>query len=247
MKRINKAFLIFLFIIWPPLSQADDNVIYLTSNEFPPYHGEHLLHQGPVIELIRAVFMRVGYKVEIEFLPWARGEHEARKGIYYDGVVSIWRTTEREKWYLYSASYMKNEVGLYKRKADSIKYKNYQDLMTYKIGTVIAYANPPGFDQAKLDVKEVVADSLNIAKLCHERIDLVLIDKRMAEHIIKTIQQDCENMIEWLEPALEIKPMYVAISKKAKNAHKKIADFNRGLQLLKNDGTFKAILNKHGF
>lgn len=247
MKSINNLLLILTLASLSLAANAEDKVISLTSNEFPPYHAKSLMNQGPVTELIVAAYKRVGYRVEVAYFPWARGEYLASKGEKYHGVISIWYSKERGKKYIYSDPYMDNEVGFYKFKSNTIKYTSYEALKNYTIGTVNGYANPPGFDSANLNVKPVVTDELNIAKLCNERIDLVLIDRLMAVHLIKKNNKKCKSKVNWMLPALEIKPMHLAISRNAENGLEKINDFNRGLKLIKKDGTLKAILRKHGF
>ncbi len=221
MKSINNLFLILTLISLGLAANATEKVISLTSIEFPPYHSKNLKNHGPVTELIITAFERVGYRVEVAYFPWARGEYLARKGQQYHGVISMWKNKEREKKYLYSDAYMDNEIGFYKRKSNVMQYSSYQALKNYTIGTVIAYANPPGFDSAKLNVKPMVTDELNIAKLCEERIDLVLIDKLMAKYLISKTRKRCHNKIDWMLPALEIKPMHMAISRNTKNGIQK--------------------------
>ncbi len=247
MKNIKNLFLIFILITLSLATHAAEKVISLTSNEFPPYHAESLMNQGPVTELIIAAYKSVGYRVEVAYFPWARGEYLASKGEKYQGVLSMWYTKEREKRYFYSDAYMDNEIGFYKYKSNIMQYTSYDALKKYTIGTVIAYANPPGFDAAMLNVKPVVTDELNIAKLCNERIDLVLIDRLMAEHLISTKNKGCQHIIDWMLPAIETKPMYLGISRNVKDGLKKVNAFNRGLKIIKKDGTLKAILKKHGF
>ncbi len=247
MKSIKNFLLIFTLISLSLGANAAEKVISLTSIEFPPYHSKDLMNHGPVTELIITAFERVGYRVEVAYFPWARGEYLASKGDKYHGVISIWYNKNRDKKYFFSDSYMDNEIGFYKRKSNIIQYSSYQALKKYTIGTVIAYANPPGFDSAQLNVKPMVTDMLNIAKLCEERIDLVLIDKLMAKHLLSKTRKKCHDQVDWMLPALEVKPMHLAISRKAKDGLKKVNAFNRGLKLIKKDGTLKSILKKHGF
>jgi polar amino acid transport system substrate-binding protein len=247
MKSIKNHFLILILIILSFAANAADKVISLASIEFPPYHSKNLMNHGPVTELIIEAYKRVGYRVEIAYFPWARGDHEASKGEKYDGMISIWRNEEREARYFFSDSYMDNEIVFYKRKSNVIKYSSYKALKQYTVGTVISYANPLGFDSEKLNVKPVVTDELNIMKLCHGRVDLVLIDRLVAEYLISTKPKECQEEVGWMQPALEIKSMHLAISKNAKNGIEKINIFNRGLNLIRTDGTLKSILKKHGF
>jgi polar amino acid transport system substrate-binding protein len=247
MKSIKILFILFNLVTLGLTANAAEKVISLTSNEFAPYHSKNLKNQGPVTELIIAAYNRVGYRVEVAYFPWARGEYEASKGEKYDGVISIWRNETREKKYFFSDAYMDNEIGFYKRKSNLIQYSSYKALKKYIIGTVLSYANPPGFDSAQLNVEPVVADELNIMKLCHNRIDLVLIDRLMAEYLISKKLKKCQSELDWMLPALEIKPMHLAISKKSKDALKKVNDFNRGLEIIRKDGTLNLILKNHEF
>lgn len=51
--------------------------------------------------------------------------------------------------------------------------------------------------------------------------------------------------IEWMEPVLEEKQQYLIISKKAKDAKKKLEYFNTGFKKLKKTSDFMEILKKH--
>ncbi|MBF0552317.1 MAG: hypothetical protein HQK60_17515 [Deltaproteobacteria bacterium] len=53
--------------------------------------------------------------------------------------------------------------------------------------------------------------------------------------------------LEFMEPPLEIKPLYIAFSKQAKGYEEKLAAFNRGLKLIREDGTLDKIILSHGF
>jgi polar amino acid transport system substrate-binding protein len=53
--------------------------------------------------------------------------------------------------------------------------------------------------------------------------------------------------LEFIEPPLEIKVLYIAFSKKAANYKQKLKDFNIGLEQIKEDGTMYRIISDHGF
>lgn len=158
-----------------------------------------------------------------------------------------WHTKERELHFLFSAPLFPNILGFYKQKQSSINFKTYADLTPYVVGTVIGYANPPGFDDAAFTKNVSVTDAQNMKMLCNKRIDLVIIDKIIGRYILRTQLPRCIDSIEWMSPALEIKPQHLVISKKVENAEEMVEEFNRGLQLLREAGEIKRILMKHGF
>lgn len=55
-----------------PQQAVAEKLISLTSAEYPPYYGKELNNQGPVTEIVNQAFAKVGYKVMIDFFPWAR-------------------------------------------------------------------------------------------------------------------------------------------------------------------------------
>lgn len=225
---------------------AAEKTISLTSAEYPPYYGEKLKDKGPVTEIIAEAYKSVGYRIEVFFFPWKRGEMYARKGVY-DGMFPPWHSEEREKYFVFSDPIFPNQIGFYKRKGVSIKFKSFDDLKDLVIGIVRGYVNPKGFDEADLYTVEVTYDIQNLKRLAKNRIDLALIDKRLADFLIDIELPDFRDSLEWMEPALEYKMQYLCISKKTKNPGLLINQFNKGLKSIKKSGMYHRILSKHGF
>ncbi len=232
MPALTRIFIIFQIVFSLP-GMADQKNIYFTSSDYPPYYGKELLNYGPISEIVVEAFNLVGYEVNISFMPWALAEFEAKTGGKFDGWFPPWHSSERERFFIYSEPFYANLIGFYKQKRESIHFNTYDDLKKYSIGTVIAYLNPEGFDEAKLKVSAMPNDHMNMAKLCGNRLDLVLIDREVARYHLIHEQPECSEYLNWMAPPLEIKNLHVVISRKSKNAEKKIRDFNRGLKRLK--------------
>ncbi len=244
----KKSSILLVFAIFFTIQGfASEKKIFLTSAEYPPYYGEKLENQGFVTEVIREAFKRVGYEVKVKFFPWARCEMMAKKG-YFDGMFPPWHTKERAKWFVFSNPIPPpNTIGFYKQKDKKITFKTYQDLMPYRIGSVLGYSYPEDFMKTDLRNNKSYTDEMLITKLVQGRIDLALIDKIQAEYLLKTKFPKQSDKFEFMEPPIEIKQQHLVISKRVKNAKKIISDFNRGLKTIIIDGTFKDILKKHGF
>jgi len=224
---------------------AEKNVI-LGSSEYPPFFGEQLPNQGVLTEITVEAFKKVGYQVDVKFMPFARTLQMGKDG-EIDGIIVLWHTKEREQWFAFSDPLPPNQIGFYKRKDKAIHFTTYADLMSYRIGVVNGYANPPGFDEAQLKTEAVTVDKQNLQKLQSGHIDLALIDKWVAQHLIQTEFPQFAEELEWMEPPLESKPQYIAFSKEAKDYEQKLRDFNQGFKQLTDEGRVKAILAKHGF
>jgi len=227
------------------------DVVNLGATEYPPYSGVGLARGGLINQIVTEAYERVGYEVKIHFFPWARAARMAQDG-ELDGLAQVWLREARRSWLLYSDPVPSpNEMVFYKRKDTKIEFdnQNYLSLKPYTIGTGRGYANPPEFEKAQgqLRIEFVTEDIQNLQKLVSGRIDLVIIDKLVAQHLLRAQIPKALDTLNWISPALSIEQNHVGISKKASEFEKKHRDFNRGLLLLKQAGRIKAILAEHGF
>ncbi|MCP4550509.1 MAG: transporter substrate-binding domain-containing protein [Bacteroidetes bacterium] len=245
---IKKTFTILVFTIFLAIpAYASEKEIFLTSAAYPPYYGDKLENQGFITETIREAFNRVGYDLKVKFYPWKRAEMMAQKGIS-DGMFPPWHTKEREKWFIFSNPIPPpNTIVFYKRKNKKITFTTYQDLKPYRIGSILGYAYPKKFTEAQLRNNKSYTDKELITKIVQGKIELAIIDQIQADYLLKTNYPEQKDNFEFIEPPLEIKQQHLVISKKTKNAQRIINDFNRGLRIIKEDGTFEIIFKKHGF
>jgi len=221
--------------------------IVLSSMNYPPFYGEEMPNKGPLIEIITQAFKLVGYDTHVVFSPWKRAILSAKKGRTVDGMVGVWHNEDRAKDFLYSKPIYPNRVGFYKHKDREIEYQSYADLANngYTLGSVRGYILPEGLKESGIKIENVTDDIQNLKKLSLKRVDLVVIDKDFAHYALKSLPNTAQA-IEWLEPTLSKLQQYLIVSRKTRNSHKKMQDFNRGLALLKEKGEFNAIIKKHG-
>ncbi|MCP3923768.1 MAG: transporter substrate-binding domain-containing protein [Desulfobacterales bacterium] len=250
-----KRFLLLFLLLPLNLSGAEKHVTAATL-EWAPYIGKTLPNKGYVHEITVTAFKRSSYSVKINFYPWARAVYLVEKG-NNDVLLPEYYSKKREKTCIYSNPIPGGPVGLYKQKSLKVKWlNNPQKKQTkalwgfrkYKFGVVRGYINTEEFDKAKFLVKEdVTNDELNIKKLHGNRIDFIFIDKFVAQYIIKTKYPHFKYKLEFMEPAMELKPLYLTFSRKGKNFEEKLKAFNDGLAKMKKDGTLKRIMQKHNF
>jgi polar amino acid transport system substrate-binding protein len=90
----------------------------------------------------------------------------------------------------------------------------------------------------------VLTDKQNMSKLIVGRIEMVLIDKRMAHFILRNSYPKKLNSFD-STATLKDESYYLAISKNAKNYKQKRDAFNLGLPKLKENGVLEAIIKKY--
>lgn len=217
-------------------SGVANKTVQLVTTEYPPYMSEKAPGQGLVIRVATAALNRSGYEVKVSFLPWARALDMTKAGAV-DGIVGVWYSAERTSYLQYANPVSSTRLGLFKRVDNPITFTTLAELKPYTIGVVRGYANPPVFDDAHLRTEEASDDETNLRKLAGKRVQFVLIEKGVAQGLLNSVAPQLKNQVVWMEPAVNVMPLYVAFSRNAKN-HDELANaFNQGLETLKKDGS----------
>ena len=244
MKLSNMLIISGLFYL--AMASATIKEIELLTAPYPPFHGPNLRNQGPVTEIVVEAYKKVGYRVTVKFLPWARALKLAKDG-KADGLHGAWYSAEREQWFVYSNALPGSEVVFYKRKGTGPRsFTSYEDLRPYTIGIVRGYRNPPAFNAANLRTAITDSDKTNLRILAGKRVDLILIDRHTASSILETELTEYRDRLEALEPPVEGLSLYLLISKKVEEYQTKVDDFNKGLELLRAEGGIERIMKEHG-
>ena len=220
-------------------------IISLAVAEWPPYVSKDLEDYGLTSEIVAKAFARVGHTVKMSFMPWKRALHKVAEGVY-DATYPAYYSEERAQLYAVSKPFFAAPMGFYKRKDSPIAFQTLQDLQAYTIGIVRAYVNTSEFDAAAYLKKDIADDDeQNLKKLLKGRVDLIIIDKFTAQHILNTHMPERKALLEFLEPPLDMKSFHLLVSRNIKDSEQTLHDFHRGLQELVADGTISRILKKH--
>jgi len=253
---MKKAFLSIILCLFFSKVIIAGQTVTLATLEWEPYIGPNMDNNGYVHEIVVEAYKRSGIDVDIRFLPWTRAVSTVQKG-KRDGLFPEYYDESRLKNFVFSDSFPGGPVGLYKRKDNKISYavdpqkkqtEALNALKQYRFGVVRDYVNTKEFDEATFIIKDVAkSDETNLKKLFKGRVDLIFIDKYVAKHIIVRKYPHFMSGLEFMEPPLEVKPLYIAFSKKAIDYQAKLKAFNEGLKKLREEGMLVKIVDKHGF
>ncbi|MBN2059348.1 MAG: transporter substrate-binding domain-containing protein [Deltaproteobacteria bacterium] len=200
------------------------------------------------MEITEEAFKRVGYAPEFKFLPWIRALDLSLEG-KYDVLLGAYYTQERAEKMTYSEPIGKTEKMLLKLKEKDIRYKTLEELKPYRIGYIRGAQVSREFEEAEkayLNVEYVVDTEMNIRKLLSGRIDLVVEKKERIIYLLDTVFKKDRHKVEFIYPPLAINYFYNCVSKILPNHREIVDDFNRGLKILREDGTEEKILKKYG-
>ena len=186
---------------------------------------------------LKSAFSASGYRVEVKILPFGRALQYAKQGIL-DGIA-LWYAEHRKQWFEFSQPFARSDLVFYKNKSLKLNYQSLNDIFPYTVGTVQRYAYPESFIiNPKIKVDQVLTDEQNIKKLISGRIDIALIDQRMAQFILKKKYPEQQHSFD-SAGTLKSERYYLAISKNSDNYLQKLADFNLGLAKIKANGVLE--------
>lgn len=212
----------------------------LLSTEYPPYTSPSLPRQGIATAIAVEAFRRAGHQVVIQYRPWARALYEAKEGSS-DGVVGLWHSREREAFLAYSQPLVDNVVGFYARADRRHDVRRLPRLRSLTIGVVRGYLKPPNVEAARLRTEEAIDDEANLRKLAAGHVDLALIDKGVARYLLRYRLPEQRGRLVWLEPPVYSLPLYVGFSRRVPGWEQRLAEFNAGLAVMRQDGSLERL------
>ncbi len=255
-KSLLSITLLFAYALQADYAWADQSVT-LAAGERVPYIGKGLPEKGYVAELVTAALAKQGYRVTIEFYPWARARQLVQEG-KVDGVLPIFHDPEAEKagQLTYSKPFPGDTIGLLKQKSLKFPYSSkiienkntfLASLKGHPIGMVRGGITLPFLEQSTLLDKQIVSSDLqNLDKLELGRIKFALIDKYTATDLMTSQRPHMIGHFEFLAPALAERDFFVGFSTQVKNSKSLVEAFNKGLEQITKEGTLEKILKKHG-
>lgn len=216
-------------------AQSPKTVVLTTDPEKPG---------GFLLELTVEAFKEVGYEPNVRFEPWARALDAAING-EVDGLLGCYYSDERAKKLTYSDELGQSSTVFFSLASSNITYSTLQDLSKYTIGTVINSYYPPDFTAATYLKIEPVSDYIvNMRKLLAGRIDLFAEKRLVVMSYLAGLPDSDANRVVELNPPLMVYKHYNAFSKAVPDAQQKLQDFNRGLQMIRDNGLYAIIMKK---
>lgn len=224
---------------------AQGRSVTITTGDFPPWTGENLPGQGYVNQVISAAFAAVGIEARFVYMPWARAYREAMLG-HYDATSYWYSSAEREQEMLFSDPLVYNRTVFFQRRSDPpVRWKNLEDLANYRIAVSIGYTYTPEFHFAinsrMLRATHVNSDLQSLKMLIGERVDLFVSDQVAGLHMARAIGVDPQRL-RVVEPELVDVDGYLMASRARPESAELMAQFNRGLALIRSNGTYRRIL-----
>jgi len=222
-----------------------DKQLRVTGSVWAPYIDPSRPNNGLAADLVTTALRRAGYSLDSEIETWPRAYRGTAIGVY-DVVASVWKTPAREADLVFSEPYLMNDIVLMSKRGRALPFEGLDDLVGFTIGVENEFAYGGGFDE-RADLRKVVSNSLiqNLLLLRQGKVDLVIGDRWSIYYELTNYLPDAVNAFEMLPNALVRRALHMGVSRQNPEAGKILADFNRELEAMNADGTYREILDLH--
>ncbi len=220
--------------------------IVAASDPWPPYVDEMHPQMGVSVEIANAAYATQGYKVKQLIVPWARALEGTRTGVF-DLILDAWWSSERSREFMYSRPYLDGSVKLIKRRGEPFTYEGLESLSGKQIAVVRGYAyNDEFYASPNIRHYEVVDFASAVAMLLRGRVDFAIENELVARYRLGQVAPDSIPQIEFVEPPVSLNLVYVISGYRNPRHYEYIGAFNRGLEIIRNNGEYAEILKRNG-
>lgn len=223
-------------------SQAQ--TLRIATLDWAPYVSPDLPGQGLASRILDEALALNGDKAELVFLPWQRALNETREG-RFDALMPAYLSADRSEDFYTSMPLLDSQLGFFRRRDNVLPIDpgNLESLRPYRIGVVRGYVNQTAFDQANYLTKDVVnSDWQNLEKLLRGRIDLAVVDRYTGYQLLAQNAPALRDQLVFVEPPLDIKPLYVLVPKKRAEGEALAASLDRSLRTLRRSGRLQQLI-----
>ena len=234
-----------LSLLLLPLDVAAQ-ALRLVADPWPPFNDHTLLNNGVASDLVSSALGRAGYVTEYAQAPWAR----AVRGLQhsdYDVLINAWYSEERASYGYFSAPFLLNRIRLLRRKGSAIQFEQLADLYIQRIAVVRGYAYSAEFDSDPRLHKVGVGSFASAARMLQAgRVELTLEDELVARYHLAGELSGIRDELEFIERPLSENGLHILI-RRSHPQHRQIAEaFDRAIVAMRADGSYAAILQRHG-
>lgn len=228
--------------------QASAETYKLATLSYPPYeYLENGEIKGIAVEILREAFRLMGHQVVISLFPMRRGLEMVKTG-EVDGIFTVFRTAEREKYITYSnESILLLTITLWVRNQSEIVFDgDLENMANYKFGAVRGISYGTKFDalahSGKLNIE--LTNDLNsaISMALANRFDILISNHFGAIYEMK--RAGVFSDFKELSPVTQEQETYFGFSKKS-SMHLLRDDLDSTLKILKQNGFYEATLKKY--
>ncbi|SDH04329.1 polar amino acid transport system substrate-binding protein [Pseudomonas benzenivorans] len=240
-----RALCLSLLLLLLSLDAAAET-LRLVADPWPPFNDQRLPYNGVASDLVGTALARAGYATRYREVPWERAVHGLQRADY-DVLINAWYSDERAGYGQFSAPFLVNRIRFLRRKGSAIQFEQLSDLYPYRIAVMRGYAYSSAFNDDPLLRKVGVGSFASGARMLQAgRVELTLEDEIVARYHLGRELSGIREQLEFLPQPLSENGLHILV-RRSHPQHRQIAEaFDRAIAAMRADGSYAAILARHG-
>ncbi len=224
-----------------------DDVVIVTGDDYKPFTDRSLPNGGFATDLVTEIYTSVGHSVQFVWLPWKRGQNLTEAGEYL--ATMPWTITdERDETFDFSKPLFELIERLFVKSGTTIAAA--EDLDGKRVCLPLGYGQFGVLD-AMIQSGATQRQSPKDMESCFQllwagRVHAVSATALQGWDQVNALRPDIRSQIEIADLVVSESQMAMMFSEQHPETAWRIEEFNQGLKQVIDDGTYQALLEKHG-
>ncbi|WP_148713670.1 substrate-binding periplasmic protein [Chitinolyticbacter meiyuanensis] len=234
--------LLACLLLWSTTLHAAVTVRF-ASLHYPPYAGASLPEEGAMVALLREALAPLGYRVDVEYMPWTRAlatQHDTR----YAGILALWPRSAGEMVEHAFVPVFVSRVGYFARKPGAAPALT--QLSSKRLGVVRGYRYPPVLLASGATLDWASDDLASLKKLAAGRLDYAVLEKAVGTDLLRQALPQQQTSLYWQEPSVVELPLGVGLYADRPGATLLQRRLEQALKTMRTDGRYLALTQRHG-
>ncbi len=222
--------------------------VEIGTGEYAPYTSQSMSGKGFFSEIVTAAFEAVDITPKYSFYPWARCEYLLENSKLF-AIMPYTITEERKEKFPFSDKVAASTGRFFFMKSrypQGIGFEEWEDLQDLTLGGTRGYWYEDTFEKAGLNVDYASNDTINLKKLKGGRIDAFIMNELQGRAMIKEKYPNQQDAFAVSAKPADQSWLRLMIAPDYPNSAELTRKFNRGLEQIRENGTYGRILQKYG-
>lgn len=245
----KRLLILTVLLLSPHVAQAEK--LILSAFNYPPYMDESMPTKGVFCELVSAAFEAAGYNVVYQFHPLSRSTKYVVEGKLLGQLGTEWNFPEAEREVSITSIplFYYRVVGFYLRdRFEEIRFDSLSDLTNYRLGVIRGSSDAAIIKSSpslKLNIEEVNRMDQLLKKVDAGRTDIAFMVELSGLYRIAALYPSERNSWKMSQDAIQGIQAHVVFSNEYPNTKIYQHAFAKGLQSIKENGTYTRIFEKY--
>lgn len=243
---MKKIFIAGLIIASSLVNLSANEVIKLSTGQWPPYTIENDDNGGVLQKIVNEALKEENIDVKYEFFSWEKA-YKLAKEVEVDATIPWFKTKDREKDFLYSKNAItRTKTVFFHLKDLDFKWNKYEDLKNYKVGETSGFKTAKLLEAKGVNALMSLSEKESLQKVLSGEIDVTSVSYLVGYNIINKnfSASDAAKFTNHPKKVYPATGVYFLVSKKHPRAQELINKFDSGLKKLIKSGRYIKLIKE---